>query len=61
MIARNKVIIGMVALFAISACLLLIGIPSICGALSLPYIDPHSLPYIDPHSLPYIDPHSISL
>jgi len=61
MIVRNKVIIGLVALFAISACMLLLGsIPGlIAGIQSIPFLDPHSIPFLDPHSIPFLDPHSI--
>jgi hypothetical protein len=60
MMVRTKVLIGVVALFAASACLLL-GMSMVStGALSIPFLDPHSIPFLDPHSIPFLDPHSIS-
>lgn len=53
--------IGVVALFAISACIMMFGMTSISGALSIPMLDPHSIPMLDPHSIPMLDPHMISI
>jgi len=63
MMVKNKVIIGLVALFAISACMLLLVSTSglIAGINSIPFLDPHSIPFLDPHSIPFLDPHSISV
>lgn len=50
---RTKVLIGVVALFAASACLLL-GMSIVpTGALSIPFLDPHSIPFLDPHSISF--------
>jgi hypothetical protein len=60
MMLRNKVLLGVASLFAVCACLLLIGIsPGLVGAGAIPFLDPHSLPFLDPHSLPFLDPHSL--
>ena len=57
---RNKVLIGVAALFAISACLFIwAGALSLTGILSIPFLDPHSIPFLDPHAIPFLDPHSI--
>jgi hypothetical protein len=54
-------LIGVMALFAISACMMMFGMTSICGALSIPLLDPHSIPMLDPHAIPMLDPHSIPM
>ncbi|MCX6651542.1 MAG: hypothetical protein NT131_07805 [Methanomassiliicoccales archaeon] len=51
---RNKVLIGMVALFAASACLMLgMSMMSLTGGLSIPFLDPHSIPFLDPHAISF--------
>ena len=60
MMVRNKVLIGVVALFAASACMMLLGTsPGFAGIEAIPFIDPHAIPFIDPHAIPFIDPHAI--
>ncbi|MCG7845214.1 MAG: hypothetical protein MIO90_07280, partial [Methanomassiliicoccales archaeon] len=58
---RNKVLIGVVALFAVVACSMLLGMSLnlLAGSMSIPFLDPHSIPFLDPHSIPFLDPHSI--
>ncbi|MCG7841022.1 MAG: hypothetical protein MIO87_03815 [Methanomassiliicoccales archaeon] len=53
MMVKNKIIIGLVALFAISACMLLLGSTPglIAGIQSIPFLDPHSIPFLDPHAI----------
>jgi len=60
MMVRSKVVIGIAALIAASACLMIMGAFSgAISALSIPFLDPHSIPFLDPHSIPFLDPHSI--
>jgi len=59
---KTKVLIGVVALFALSACAMLLGTSAdmLTWAQSIPFVDPHSIPFVDPHSIPFVDPHAIS-
>ena len=58
---RNKVLIGVAALFIVSACALLLGtsVGLMTHIQAIPFIDPHAIPFIDPHAIPFIDPHAI--
>ncbi len=52
MMVRKKVLIGVAALFAISACLLIgASALSLTGVLSIPFLDPHAIPFLDPHAI----------